>query len=204
MDGHDAVAYLGKTQIPGVAEGILEGVTGWSCDAPLSVWSLGLGQSIVSLQETLGKEGGDKNMFLPLSLLINAVLFKLLQYLPCNKASQYVDVLLRVQPLSRKQFSNSWGRDGWPPRAKAGWGGRICTALCLPCLQLSLWAGSHVVTCSIPLLLPICLCTFCLFYMVYTHLSLWIRTCTNHRSWNLLPVFESICYVLCIVFLNNP
>lgn len=27
MDGHGAVAYLGKSQIPGEAEGILEGVT---------------------------------------------------------------------------------------------------------------------------------------------------------------------------------
>lgn len=27
VDGHDAVAYLGKSQIPGEAEGILEGVT---------------------------------------------------------------------------------------------------------------------------------------------------------------------------------
>lgn len=68
----------------------------------------GLGtEHCVTARDTGEKRGGDKNMFLPLSLLINAVLFKLHQYLPCNKASQYVDVLLRVQPLSRKQFSNS-------------------------------------------------------------------------------------------------
>lgn len=37
MDGHRAVPYLGKSQIPDEAEGILEGVTELSCGAPVGV-----------------------------------------------------------------------------------------------------------------------------------------------------------------------
>lgn len=182
------LAYLSKSQIPGEAEGILEGVTEWSCGAPLGVWSLVLRQNTVSLRVTLSGETREKSRFLPLSLLINAILFKLHQYLPFSKASQYVDVLFRAQLLSRKQFPNSWGRDEWPARAKGGWVGRVWNRVSLPCPQLALWVGSQLVTCSIPLLLPMCLCTFRLFFHGI-HLSLWIRTCTNHKGWNLLPVF---------------
>jgi len=52
----------------------------------------------VAAKEThwrLLKQGG-KKVFLPPSLLMNAVLFKLHQYLLCNKASQYVEILFRA------------------------------------------------------------------------------------------------------------
>lgn len=152
---------------------------------------LGLGtEHCVSLT---GETRGRKNSVPAPWLLINAVLFKLHQYLPCSKASQDVAVLFRAQALSQKQFPNSWGRDEWLARAKAGCGGRLCTALSLPCPQLALWAGSQFVTRSF------CLCAYALFVFFSwdAHWSLWIRAWTDHKSWNLLPVFESI--VLCFM-----
>lgn len=126
---------------------------------------LGLGtEHCVTARDTHWGNKGKNPMFLPPSLLINAVLFRLHQYLPCNKASQYVDVLFRAQLLSRKQFPNNRGRDEWPARAEAACSGRVCTAVSLPCPELALWAGSQLVTCSVPLLLPMCSCTFCLFF----------------------------------------
>lgn len=38
----------------------------------------------------------EEEVFLPLSLLINAVFFKLHQYLLCTKAAQYVEMLFRA------------------------------------------------------------------------------------------------------------
>lgn len=99
----------------------------WVCEA--WAWDRALCHS---KRHSLGKQGKKPHVPAP-SLLINAVLFKLHQYLPCNKASQYVDVLFRAQLLSRKQFPNNRGRDEWPARAEAACSGRVCTAVSLPC-----------------------------------------------------------------------
>lgn len=195
MDGHDAVAYLDKTQIPGVAEGILEGGHRMKLWCSFECVKFGLGTEHCHWKRHWVKKGGKKHVP-ALSLLINAGLFRLHQDLPCNKARQYVDVLFRAQPLSRKQFPNSWGRDGWPHRAKTGWVEGF--ALLYACLVYSCLCGlDHSL--SPVLSLSSCLSAYALFvfFSWYTHLSLWIRTCTNHKSWNLLPVFESI--VLCFM-----
>lgn len=127
---------------------------------------LGLGtEHRVTARDTHWGNKGKKPTFLPPSLLINAVLFKLHQYLPCNKASQYVDVLFRAQLLSRKQFPNNRGRDEWPARAKAGCSGRF--ALLYPCLVHSWLCGLDHSLSPVPSL-SFCLCAHAFFVFFFT------------------------------------
>lgn len=66
-------------------------VSPWMCEA--CAWDTASFHSRRGSPEAL--KAGEK-VFLPLLLQINAVLFKLHQYLVCNKASQYVGILFRA------------------------------------------------------------------------------------------------------------